>query len=440
MISGKNRKRRFQKNNLTESLEDIKNPGRGWYHLYTYDLAERIPELYIACREETVVLLLIHIGQFRNCRISGGGLDYLTEILEFFKEHEKMMILRFAYDTDGRGMESEPDRGEQVKEHMDQIGTKIKDYADDILAVQGLLVGNWGEMHGSKFLSDKWLTELAGTYMKAMDYSCCLAVRTPKQWKTIMKHPDEKMRSRLVLFNDGIFGSDTDLGTYTGPEDRKKKLEWIEKEITYGPSGGEAVYGQNDGEEKDPCSVIADLRKMHLTYLNSTYDKRLLDRWKEQWITENESAHRRNRREKREISIYDYIGAHLGYRLIIRDVMWKKKKILEIYVENSGFAEMYEEMECLLELRPAEKDTATDIKSRWIDTGADTRMWKSGKTSVVTVAEELLWEMGRKKDQKKRNNNEETEVYLHLRRKRDGKPVLFANADAEHGVLLGVFR
>ena len=58
MILRKNRKRKFQKNRLCESLEDRKNPGRGWYHIYTYDLSEELPELYIACEEETIALLL----------------------------------------------------------------------------------------------------------------------------------------------------------------------------------------------------------------------------------------------------------------------------------------------------------------------------------------------------------------------------------------------
>lgn len=84
MILRKNRKRKFQKNRLHESLEQIKNPGRGWYRIYTYDLAQELPEFYIACEEETIALLLIDIGAFKNEHIPESALVYLEKILGFF--------------------------------------------------------------------------------------------------------------------------------------------------------------------------------------------------------------------------------------------------------------------------------------------------------------------------------------------------------------------
>ena len=99
----------------------------------------------------------------------------------------------------------------------------------------------------------------------------------------------------------------------------------------------------------DKNSVMDDLRKMHVTYLNSMHDQKLLDRWKAQTMKWNGSM----------ISVYDYIGLHLGYRFIVRDATWtavektvpggglrkhfmgKKEKFLEVTVENSGFANLY---------------------------------------------------------------------------------------------------
>ena len=207
MILRKNRKRKFQKNRLHESLEQIKNPGRGWYRIYTYDLAQELQELYIACEEETIALLLIDIGAFKNEHIPESALVYLEKILGFFKKNEKKVILRPVYDTTGHGMEREPGTLQIVKEHMQQLGEVIERYAENILVVQGIMVGDWGEMHGSKFLSDKHLKELTKEYITAMNQSCYLAVRTPRQWKTAAESMDTHMRNCLVLFNDAIFGS-----------------------------------------------------------------------------------------------------------------------------------------------------------------------------------------------------------------------------------------
>ena len=498
MILRKNRKRKFQKNRLCESLEPVKNPGRGWYHIYTYDLAQELPELYIACEEETIALLLIDIGSYRDERIPEEALAYLKRILEFFKVNEKKMILRPVYDTKGRGLEREPGKVKIVKEHMHQLGSIIESYADDILVVQGILVGDWGEMHGSRFLSDMHLRDLAKTYITAMHDRCYLAVRTPRQWRTIAESLDIHMRKCLVLFNDGIFGSDTDLGTYESSGARKKELNWQEKFLDYGPVGGEAVadirisriFPEQDtaldtvADTGDMCftesgetmnhsgnhSVIDDLHKMHVTYLNSTHDRKLLDQWKSQTMKWNGSM----------ISVYDYIGLHLGYRFIVRDASWtdvaktsqggglrkhfmgKKEKILEMTVENSGFADLYEEAECiiLVEKKEAEDfaDESEKSTGKYMKTSerlskissetaaenmieitcpeCDARTWKSGTTSRIKIPADILETY----TEPETNVRNAIKIYLQLRRKRDGMNIRFANADADKGVLLGIFQ
>lgn len=500
MILRKNRKRKFQKSRLYESLEPLKNPGRGWYRIYTYDLAEELPELYIACEEETIALLLIDIGSYKDERISEDALAYLKRILEFFKNNEKKMILRPVYDTKGKGLEREPGKVKLVKEHMHQLGSIIENYADDILVVQGILVGDWGEMHGSRFLSDMHLRDLAKTYITAMHGRCYLAVRTPRQWKTIAESLDIHMRKCLVLFNDGIFGSETDLGTYESSEARKKELDWQENFLDYGPVGGEAVadvrisgiFSKQDTDldrmkdtgnmyDEEPVERVNhsiknlgldDLRKMHVTYLNSTHDQKLLDQWKAQAMKWNGST----------ISVYDYIGLHLGYRFIVRDVSWtaggkssagwglrkpfmgKKEKFLEVTVENSGFADLYEEAECiiLVEKKEAEdfadeleKSTGKHMKTSErfskisSETAAenmieitcpecDARTWKNSMTSRIKIPADILEPY----TEPEHNAHSGIKIYLQLRRKRDGMNIRFANTDADKdkGVLLGMFQ
>ena len=131
------KKELFQKAILQESRKAIQNPGCGWYHLYTFNAAQTGEPLYIACEEEELVLLRIDIGAFRDKPISEPSLEWIRRILAFFREKRKGMILRFSYDLEGKGLEKEPGSIRLVEEHMQQIGEVIREYADDIFAVQG---------------------------------------------------------------------------------------------------------------------------------------------------------------------------------------------------------------------------------------------------------------------------------------------------------------
>ena len=286
------------------------------------------------------------------------------------------------------------------------------------------------------------------------------------------------MRNCLVLFNDGIFGSETDLGTYESRDKRKLDLKWQYDSLGYGPVGGEAVAdvrisgispGQdtaldtmtNTGnisftESAEPVkqsvrnSVMDDLRKMHVTYLNSMHDQKLLDQWKAQTMKWNGSM----------ISVYDYIGLHLGYRFIVRDATWtavektvpggglrkhfmgKKEKFLEATVENSGFADLYEEAECIIYVKTSDgvshicPETETESMIEITRPECDARTWKSGTTSKIKIPADIL----KPYTEPEQDIQNGIKIYLQLRRKRDGMNIRFANADADNGVLLGIFR
>lgn len=409
MIVSLHLKRKFQKAKIREIYKEVKNPGIGWYHLYTFDAADPDPELYIACEEESLVLLRIWIGSFKEKELSSEALASIRRILQFFSGQGKDMILRFTYDIEGKGLENEPDTAELVKRHMEQLGSVIREYQKSILAVQGILVGNWGEMHGSRFLSRRSLTELSETMLRAMDYSCYLAVRKPSQWRMIESHG--KTKEKLTLFNDGIFGSDTDLGTYDAGK-REQELCWQEQSVKYGYHGGEALKEQ----EKNTCisgrKAYEDLKKMHLSYLNSVYQEELLSSWKEEKMNWPGS--------KVQVSAYMYLGAHLGYRMVVRDVKLKKQECLQIVVENTGFANLTEEAVCQIEVRGEANQRRQDVEN-------DARRWECQKKAVFEVT---LNENDRKKG---------TKIILHLYRKKDGKQIHFANEGAEDGVLLGQF-
>ena len=152
-----------------------------------------------------------------------------------FSGEKKGMILRFSYDLEGKGLEKEPGSIRLVEEHMQQIGEVIREYADDIFAVQGILIGNWGEMHGSRYLTPDAFRTLTDTMIKSSGRrlpGCSAETGAVAGTDFGM---DGAGKKKLTLFNDGIFGSETDLGTYgtLSPEtpgqkicSREEELEW----------------------------------------------------------------------------------------------------------------------------------------------------------------------------------------------------------------------
>ena len=113
------------------------------------------------------------------------------------------MILRFSYDLEGKGLEKEPGSIRLVEEHMQQIGEVIREYADDIFAVQGILIGNWGEMHGSRYLTPDAFRTLTDTMIKAVDGACPVAVRNRgRSGGNVTLGWTEQEKKKLTLFND----------------------------------------------------------------------------------------------------------------------------------------------------------------------------------------------------------------------------------------------
>lgn len=449
---------------LKESTRALKNPGCGWYHIYTFDLSKK-SFLYIDCEEEELVLLLIDIHAFRCCeQIPKEALEWFSSILTFFEQHDKGIILRIVYDTKGRGMENEPSSIKVVKSHMKQLGNIICEHTSEkkslpgkILVHQGLFVGSWGEMHSSKFLSEARMKELSDTFLEATKGSCPIAVRKPVQLRILscQKEASASLQNasntNFTLFNDAIFGSETDLGTYgtirqsAVPENsdkektpwaREDELTWQKTKLQQSFCGGEVLGGVNmlsesSGNTDHPTKtldwhqVVAELAKMHVSYLNSIYSKEVLDDWKAQRIMCNGE----------EISEYDYIGRHLGYRFTVTQVKIscvspeKKKQtqsdtqsqisenVITLTIKNTGFANLCEEAVCRLILTENNENIkAFEIKS-------DPRTWNSGTDTVIECRiPQEIWPQ----------QSQQTKIFLQLIRKKDGRIIEWANEEYDH--------
>ena len=76
------------------------------------------------------------------------------------------------------------------------------------------------------------------------------------------------------------------------------------------------------------------MQSFRVSYLNSIYEEQILDRWKQTSYREWSS-------------LYQYIGAHLGYRFVVRSAVFYSDR-LETMIENTGFSNICDRAELAL--------------------------------------------------------------------------------------------
>lgn len=348
---------------FSESCKMFQNPYCGFYHIIGYTLSDEYKpsDSYayeIKSYTESLALLEINLKNYRTTEISEKGLAQLNDILTAWSESPTgtRLILRFLYDWDGVALATEPDSLQLILKHIEQVSRPINRYCNTVYIMQGVFIGNWGEMHHSKFSDIDSIKILINRLNELIVPSVYLSVRTPSLWRAIngLYNPPENLQSfgedycltaRLGLFNDGILGSDSDLGTYgstlkkdaTSPGyqgTRNEELEFQNKLCQYVPNGGEVIYNNNLSRLE---TAVSALNKMHISYLNADYDSRILEKWKNSVWTGNDAF--------KGCDGYTYIKAHLGYRYVIDSCEIKRSGLiikpdytLNLTIKNAGFS------------------------------------------------------------------------------------------------------
>ena len=204
-----------------ESDKPLQNPYCGFYHIIGYTLSDDygLPDSYttsIASYTESLALLEINLKNYRTGEISEKGLTQLNDILAEWEKspNNTKLILRFLYDWDGLALATEPDSIEIILKHIEQVSQSVNRYRDTVYIMQGAFLGNWGEIHHSKFQDEDSVKQLINKLNDVIDPSIYLSLRTPRQWRTANSSSEPKNNTRIGLFNDGILGSETNLGTY----------------------------------------------------------------------------------------------------------------------------------------------------------------------------------------------------------------------------------
>ena len=343
---------------FAESSRRLSNPDRGFYYIYGYRITDEPVDYATDLRDRTreddatrLGMMQINLREYRTGAISEEGLSNVRQLFAAMADSDKKWIVRFLYDWNGENEQYEPENLDIILQHMEQVGDVLREYHSCIYTLQGLFIGNWGEMNGTKYTDPDSMRELAARLADVSDASTFLSVRTPAQWRKITGEaaPDgwteNPLAKRLGLFNDGMLGSVSDYGTYSDNtrQDAGDFSAWTrEEELAFQdvlcssvPSGGEVIV---DNPYNDLENTIADLKTMHVSYLNEDYDRNVLDKWAGTVVNTDDCYD--------GMDGWSYVERHLGYRLWIAGAalshsFWADTVEVNAALKNSGFAPFY---------------------------------------------------------------------------------------------------
>lgn len=432
---------------FSEDNQSLSNPYQGFYHIVGYTLSDDFlpaDELSSQTTSYTAPLALLEINlkNYRTTKISENGLEQLDTILTAWSQtpSNSQLILRFLYDWDGTALVTEPETLELILTHMDQVSILVNKHCDCIYIMQGIFIGNWAEMHHSNFMDDSNVQTLIQHLNAVIDPAIYLSVRTPAQWRMInevydlpVKFPafgaDDSLMGRLGLFNDGMLGSASDLGTYgdtarrnaNSPSyqgTRKDELKFQNELCRYVPNGGEVIFHNTLSELE---TSVSDLRTMHVSYLNADYDGRVLDKWRNTVWTGKDAFYGCNG--------YHYIQAHLGYRYLIHSCKLKKSGLLNPWItltltlQNNGFSNTLKPFQTSILLKNTRTGNCTTLSLN-----ADLRQLASGQKKSFKVTLPL-----------KDLEHGKYEVYFSVKDETSGQMILLGNKNkpTDDGYLLG---
>lgn len=308
----------------------LDNPGRGYYIQIDSAKYEKIPDL----NEVRLILLGFDIEEYADGPITDEKLEELRNALTAARHSKKEVIFRAAYGFHENG--DEPESLQRIALHVQQIAGVLNDFADTVAVVQAGLYGDYGEWYKSDHLKDN-KDETKGNRLfllqqweNYLDKQLKVSVRRPRFIREAIEAGI--LKNRLGLHNDALLSTEDDMGTYDEPTmDRGEELLWLSKRSAEQINGGEMP---TLGKYSTCQNAHFEFGKLHLTYLNLAYNKEILDQWeKSEFSGSNAKVH---------------IGNHLGYRLYISGIKFKKPILswmfpkteccMEIEICNSGYA------------------------------------------------------------------------------------------------------
>lgn len=310
-----------------ESNKEVLNPGRGFYVQINSNEEERFEEL----KNENIKIALVayDIEDYLNIKIPKEKLKELEIVLNEARVYDMQIVFRAAYGFDPKY--KDPETIDNIYTHIKQIAPILNANKDVILSVQAGFIGPWGEWHSSKFFTGnedevKLRNQILSVLLENLNQDIAVNVRRPRFVRDAIEAGIDQ--SRLGIHNDALLSTKDDMGTYDDSDyTREEELSWAKANITQVVNGGEMPLVS---EYSSINNAIKEMKSLQITYLNSRYNKEVLEEWK---TTEYKGQNG-----------LEYINNHLGYRLWLGEVELStyiksnREFSIKAVIHNSGLA------------------------------------------------------------------------------------------------------
>lgn len=359
---------------LTATYDLFNNPERGFHIFKEFHSPEPeqltpggVKDIYNM--GYSLVLNNYYLKDYRKCAIPESYLEVVRNNMQALREGGCKCILRFAY-TNSENQTPREAPVDTVLKHIAQIKPILQEYADVIFAMEAGFVGTWGEWYYTTYF--KYRPSTAADFVDRRRVLDALLDALPPERMICVRTPDFKMRcfgwglkdtitraeaysgtpkARLACHDDAFMADESDMGTFGGNADRT----YWGAETRYTIYGGESCRATNYAS----CDrTLAQMRDMHISYLNISYHKGCIAGWQKGGCLED-------------------MRRLIGYRLICTDVATTRdpeagadmKVVLTI--ENEGFASPKNprDIELLLVNAADEKDVVSVVPE------SDPRFW-----------------------------------------------------------------
>lgn len=373
---------------FTEISGDVTNPERGFY--YPYEGSGSSALLSVSdvkakrAQGHTVLYLQYVLKSYMSKDISQTILTNIQKDMDALRTGGAKCVLRFCYKQSEKESNKPWDpEGKWVMRHIEQVKPILQKNEDVIMVFQAGYVGVWGEwyytdhfgMDPKTYQDYQPRRRVLEAMLDALPNSRQVAVRTPdfklnmygislKDTLTAKTGHDGSAFSRIGGYNDCFMSSADDWGTYAASTSR---AFWA-GDTRYTFMGGEtcAVQESTTGNFCDCGPSIRDMEDYHWTYLNISYNTKVLSVWKKG-------------------GCYDEVKRRLGYRLVLDSVKHSAEPVagepytLVLYMKNAGFSAPQNPRDAKLVFVDEEgKETVFDL-------GSDPRTWHPGTTRIEKV-------------------------------------------------------
>jgi hypothetical protein len=354
---------------LSASNEQLNNPYCGWYQTYDYVISDTtffdnssMDKILKEDNNTRLCCLRMDLSAYKDGSISDYGLALVEGILSAWSTSDKEWILRFDY---GNSTLAEPADISTIYLHMEQLAPIIDSYQHDIYILQGAFAGKEGNGIDSVIAADTDVTDLEEYLASLTDDTLTLSAYGTGQYYSLMNTSDEETLDRFGIYQE-------DLSSSLSEDD----IARFQTTSLLRPVGG--AVG-NDSALYDMATALADLKQLHVSYLNAQADATVLEKWK--------NTTYRSEDVFSGTTFYDYVTTHLGYRYVLTDISltfdtWTDEKAqLSLTVENTGFANCYRPFDTSVFLRNTETE---EMISFPINT--DNRLWNPDEDVSLDVS------------------------------------------------------